>query len=385
MLIGIDAAPLQAPQSGIPVFARMLLSAIAAERPGWRFTAFGWSGWTPVDAARLTERPSGDNTSEALRARLVSTALGLPLLPAMRRAVRRRLFEILPLPPLDFHYALQFLPMGAIDAPVLPVIHDLAHLALPHLVHPSRRRFLDRLPDVARGAARVQAVSQFTADDVSTRFGVPRDRIDVVTPSLRTLFFEPAQTEPLTALGLAAGRYFLAAGMAEPRKNLDLLLEIAAGESSPIAPDFPLVLTGAPAWKRGKAAQTLQRLEASGAVRPLGFVPLQTLHALYAHATAFLMPSLHEGFGIPVIEALACGCRVIAADNSALPEAAGGHALLIDPHDATGWRDALAAVRETSANPEVLAAGRAHAAQFTAERSARAAIASVERFVAAQM
>ncbi|HMQ57190.1 MAG TPA: glycosyltransferase, partial [Rhizobiaceae bacterium] len=268
MLIGIDAAPLQAPQSGIPVFARMLLSAIAAERPGWRFTAFGWSGWTPVDAARLTERPSGDNTSEALRARLVSTALGLPLLPAMRRAVRRRLFEILPLPPLDFHYALQFLPMGAIDAPVLPVIHDLAHLALPHLVHPSRRRFLDRLPDVARGAARVQAVSQFTADDVSTRFGVPRDRIDVVTPSLRTLFFEPAQTEPLTALGLAAGRYFLAAGMAEPRKNLDLLLEIAAGESSPIAPDFPLVLTGAPAWKRGKAAQTLQRLEASGAVRP---------------------------------------------------------------------------------------------------------------------
>lgn len=380
MRIGIDLAPLSAARTGIPVYARSLLTAMSAARPDWRYAGFSLRGWRDVTAA-LPMAGSAASRDERARARLTGAILATPVVPEARLALRRLLFERLPQPPIDLFYALNFLPPGRIEAPVVPVIHDLYHLEAGNDVHPARRHALARLADVAAAAPRVQAVSRFTAGRIADLLGVDPGRIDVVAPILRDFFRGPPPPLP-AGIGLTPRRYWLAVGMAERRKNLDLLVEVMADRPDLCAAAFPLVLVGPPAWQGGGRARQLARMIEAERVRHLGFVGDRELHALYGHAASFLMPSLHEGFGIPVIEALASGAAVVASDNSALPEASGGHAVHLPARDAGAWAQALERMKALPPQAAQRAAGRAHALSFTAQAAADAAVASLERAVA---
>jgi glycosyltransferase involved in cell wall biosynthesis len=222
------------------------------------------------------------------------------------------------------------------------------------------------LPRLARRARLVIVPSDHVRAELAELFGLPDERIRTVAPGVDSRFAAPVDPAPLLRrLGLERP-YVLAVGTEGPRKNLALL--------DAIAPE--LAESGLEVVVAGSARPYLPRSDAGGA-RRLGYVDDADLPALYAGATAFAMPSLYEGFGLPCLEAMAAGTPVVAADSAALPEACGGAALLASPHDP----DAFAAALVEAAGPErerLIVAGRERAAALTWERTAEAVDAALE-------
>jgi glycosyltransferase involved in cell wall biosynthesis len=173
--------------------------------------------------------------------------------------------------------------------------------------------------------------------------------------------------------------YILYVGSLEKRKNLPRLLQAYARLRQDL-PGWKLVIVGARKWKSAPIFDTLSRLGLEPYVHFTGFVEEDDLPALYNGADLFCFPSLYEGFGLPVLEAMACGTPVVTSSTSSLPEVAGEAALLVDPYDVEAI---AAAMRRVLSDPELAqdlrARGLARAAQFTWERTARETIAVYER------
>jgi len=220
--------------------------------------------------------------------------------------------------------------------------------------------------------ARIVAVSEATRQDFLERVACPPERVVVVHEGVSPAFAPPPAAKRQVVLvrhGLADGRpYLLFVGGIDRRKNLLGLLRALLAE--PALADVRLVVVGS----EGHGAAELLGDPVWRALGPrlinLGYVPDSMLPALYAGAAAFCMPSFAEGFGLPLLEAMACGTPVMAADRGALPEIAGGHARLADPESPTAIATAI--VDALAATPAEREAARAHAAEFTWERTARA-------------
>lgn len=213
-----------------------------------------------------------------------------------------------------------------------------------------------------RRAAAVICVSQATADDAMEMFGLENTR--VVHLGVDDRFRDPAPLGDAErrALGIP-GRYLLHAGGASTRKNLPALAD-AWRRIAPRHPDLTLALSGPPHPRRTELFRGLER------VALLGRVDGAVVPGLLAAADAVVVPSLHEGFGLPVLEAMAAGTPVVAADTSSLPEVAGGAAVLVPPTGA-GIAEGLAALLDGDVDATSLVArGRSRAAEFTWERSA---------------
>lgn len=232
--------------------------------------------------------------------------------------------------------------------PTVVTVHDLAVLRHPETFPRWTRMYVPRaVPQMIRAASRVLTVSEFTADEVEQLVGVPRDRIRVVPNGVEEAFTPEGPR--------AEGDYVLAVGTLEPRKNLERTIEAAARVG------VELRVAGARGWGA---------VEARGAhVRWLGHVEDDELARLYRGARCVVYPSLYEGFGIPILEAMACGAPVVTSRGGATEEIAGGHATLVDPLDV----DSIAA--------GILAAGPAaaeYARSFTWDETARRTIAVYE-------
>ncbi len=213
---------------------------------------------------------------------------------------------------------------------------------------------------IAASAQLLLVPSEFVSRELQELLGVEPDRICVVPPAAASHFSPEAGPRP-TALDAP---YVLALGTPSARKNLELLDRVAPG----------LREAGLEVVVAGAGRSYLQ--ESAAGARQLGYVDERDLPALYAHAEVLAMPSLYEGFGLPCIEAMACGTPVVAADRAALPEACGGAALLVDPDDA----DAFAAALIRAAGPErerLVDAGRARAAGLSWARSAESVDAAI--------
>jgi alpha-1,3-rhamnosyl/mannosyltransferase len=191
-----------------------------------------------------------------------------------------------------------------------------------------------------------------------------------VAPTFRVL--SGAETEPVLAqYGLRAGAYLLALGTLQPRKNLLTLLRAVRLLLDDGCDPGLVVLVGATGWGSTLEAE-VERLGLTPRVRILGYLPNEALPAIYSGARAFAFPSLYEGFGLPVLEAMACGTPVVASNCSSLPEVVGEAGLLADPRRPAAFAGAL---RRLLAEPDLAArlreAGLARAAEFTWERCAR--------------
>lgn len=251
--------------------------------------------------------------------------------------------------------------------PVLLGIHDATFMTNPEWL-PARARSVLRglVPRSARRARLVLALSETAADDIASALGVDRGRIRVVSPYPDPVF-RPADGAPERVQERFGLRdYCLAVGDLGPRKNLAALGE-AIRRLGAEAPALALV---------GRPGPGGERIAAEAGGRWLGHVDDETLADLYRAAAVTAYPSHYEGFGLPVVEAMACGCPVVASARGAIPEVAGGAAILVGPEPgsiAEGLRTAL----EPAAADRLRAAGPARAGRYTREAMGRAAWAAV--------
>ena len=260
------------------------------------------------------------------------------------------------------------LPLLATGVPAIVTVHDLAIYRRPEWF-PPRQPLATQVvvPRSLRRAARLIAVSENTARDAVELFGIDRSRIAVVHHGVSRRFKPDAGR-----LDLPAG-YILFVSTLEPRKNLPTLLEAWAG----LAPRPPLVVAGGWGWRHEEIEA---RLAASPpGVHLIGAVDPENLPALYAGARLLAHPAWYEGFGLTVLEAMACGTPVVSSDSSALPEVGGDAVLYAPPSDPAAWRQALSRVLSAPALASDLSArGLERARTFTWERAAEATWSVIE-------
>ncbi len=244
-----------------------------------------------------------------------------------------------------FHGPAYYLPTHC--GPCVATFHDLSVFMWPECHPASRVRYMQKkLPQSMKRAHVLLTDSEFTRQEVSTYFGWPLNRI-VVAPLAASSDYRPmGQVETAAVLskwGLRFGAYSLFVGTLDPRKNVDMLLDAYERMPNSLRVHMPLVVAGFEGWM---SEQTIARLRAGGRngwAHYLGFVDETLLPALYAGARVFLYPSRYEGFGLPVLEAMAAGAPVICSNAASLPEVTGGTdgAMLVACNDADAFHDAL--------------------------------------------
>jgi len=252
-------------------------------------------------------------------------------------------------------------------AALTATIHDLTCWLLPETHSPDNvaadKLFAER---IFKRADALIAVSEATRQDAIRILHVPPGKIHVIHHGIAAPFFEvtPAGADAVRARHHLTRPYLLFVGTIEPRKNVDRLLNAYQSLPQATRDEFDLILAGPPGWAH---SETMARLRnPTPGIRYLGYVAEQDLPALFAAATAFVYPSLYEGFGFPIAQAMAAGTPVITSNISALPEIAGGAALLIDPQSEASLRDAIQQMLTSSSlREQSIAQGRANARRFS--------------------
>jgi alpha-1,3-rhamnosyl/mannosyltransferase len=258
--------------------------------------------------------------------------------------------------------------------PTLLTAYDLIPLFFPAVVaRKTRLVFSLAIRLAVRKARRVIAISEATRQDFIRHLGVDPSRISTV-PLAPAAVFQPASAAQIrqvrTKFGLPA-RFLLYVGSNKPHKNLKALVQALAG----LPEDIPLAIAGAwdPRYPQVRAAA--ENLDLSGRVRFLGPLPDGDLAVLYAACSLFIFPSLYEGFGLPVVEAMACGAPVACSDIASLPEAGGSAAAYFDPRDPLSIRSAVQELLESPGRlAEMAAAGLVQAGRFSWQQTAGATV-----------
>jgi glycosyltransferase involved in cell wall biosynthesis len=260
-------------------------------------------------------------------------------------------------------------------------IHDLGYLHMPE-AHPGRsRRYLDWSTRWSvRAARQVIAVSSATKDDLVQTLHVPAEKIVVIHHGVRADFHRPPESVTAATLArLAIPRpYILFLGTVQPRKNLQRLIR-AFGRVVAAGLPHALVIAGRLGWLTEPIQAEVATQGLTERIHFTGYVADADVPALYAGADVFAFPSLYEGFGMPALEAMACGVPVVASNTTSLPEIVGDAGLLVDPLDEAAIADALIAIlRDDTLRARLIAAGATRVAQFSWERCARETLAVIE-------
>ncbi len=281
-----------------------------------------------------------------------------------------------------------------VPAHVLPFVHPRSSVVTVHdlgyLYYPGTHQLLDRLYlDLstrynARAASRVIAVSRATKDDLVQHCGIEPDKITVVYSGCDETMQpveDEATVERVKARYGIRGDYLLYVGTLQPRKNLGRLLEAytmvmkrAKRDETPC-----LVIAGRKGWLYDHVFQQVERLGLETEVIFPGYVPQNDLPALLSGARLFVFPSLYEGFGLPVLEAMACGTPVLCSNVSSLPEVAGNAALLVDPLDVESMAEAMnRLLQDEGLRAQLVERGLRQVRQFSWDRCARETLAVLE-------
>jgi glycosyltransferase involved in cell wall biosynthesis len=359
MQIGIDAHAIGAQQGGNETYIRNLIKALAAIDSENRYTIYlaqpdaavewreGFARQFPNFSIRLLPKPT--------------PIVRVPVFLAYE--LRRRPVDVL---------HVQYTAPPFCPAPVVATIHDLAFEHLPETF--TRRGSLQLKLTVrrtARRAARIATVSEYSRQDLLRTYGLPPEKV-VVTYNGVESHFTPDPAGPDEAAAIRArfqiGReYLLAVGSLQPRKNLVRLIRTYAklrAERPGFTPQ--LVIVGRKLWLADSIFDEVKRQPWADDVILTGYVTDADLPALYRGAAAFVYPSIFEGFGLPPLEAMACGTPVVTSNTSSLPEVTGDAALLVDPYSEDQIADALLQITGDDAlRSRLRAAGLEQAKRFT--------------------
>lgn len=311
--------------AGIHHYIDGLLRHLGAEAPpGWRFTAHVGAQYAGEAYPRIKMACALWNTESPPR-RILWEQLVQPF--ALRGA--------------DLHHALAFVAPLVNPAPTVVTVYDLSFIHYPERLSASRRAYLRLLTErTCRRARRVIAISHSTARDLTETLGISPEKIDVAQPGYDADHMRPLDDAAIRAFKTTKNlpdRFWLFIGTLEPRKNLVMLLEAyAALKNRP-----PLIIGGGKGWDYDPIFEAHRRLKLGDAVQFVGFVPSDELVFWYNSAEMFIYPSVFEGFGLPVLDAMACGTPVLVSDASSLPEVVGDAGMCVPPHDVEAWRGAL--------------------------------------------
>jgi glycosyltransferase involved in cell wall biosynthesis len=347
--------------AGIHHYIANLLDHLPAAAEGLRLTVFvgeAAAGWAGGGAPRL--RRSRWPTGNPL-ARIVWEQLALPL------AARQE--------GLDLLHALAFVAPLAPACPSVVTVYDLSFLRYPAHFKAANRLYLQTFTGLScRRARRVIAISHSTRADVVRRFGLPAEQVAVVYPGSEPQFrpLPKAEVEAFRAARGLPEAFVLYLGTLEPRKNVAGLVRAFARARLRGAGGVKLVLAGAPGWKPEELDRALEASGLAGEVILPGYVPAADKPLWYNAARVFVYPSEYEGFGLPVLEALACGVPVITADTSSLPEVAGQAACLVPPGDEAALAEALhSLLADAARRAELAGQGPSQAARFSWPEAAK--------------
>jgi glycosyltransferase involved in cell wall biosynthesis len=260
-------------------------------------------------------------------------------------------------------------------------IHDLVWKCASDTMRPLSRMLEHyQMPFAVRTADTVIAVSQSTADAVIEEFGIGYDKLSIVPPGAR-LHTKVLPLETLEQFGIKPP-YFLFVGTLEPRKNLIRLLTAYSRLSESLKSHAMLVIAGSEGWGGINIDKTVADLGLENHVRLLGFVEESTLSALYANALFLAMPSLYEGFGLPLVEAMVHGTPVLTSNNSSMPEVAGDAGLLVDALDISSIENGLSKlIGDEVIRNELALNSIKNASRFNWDQSARKLIAVFEKVI----
>jgi len=354
--ICIDAQASVAQRAGVGRYVRELVRRLPAGREGDELILlhFDFLGRRPQEVVPGARR----RVVRAVPRRLVQAgwgAFGIPAFDLFSGAADVFHFPNFVVPPLRRGRA-------------VVTVHDLAFLRFPDTAEPRNRAFLAR--HVAAGAERADAVivpSRFVADEAADLLALPGAKVHAIPEGVDPRFRPSSPGEVAAArrsLGLD-GPYLLHVGTVEPRKNLAFLVEVFERMEDF---DGDLVLAGMLGWRVGPILERIRRSPRASRIRHVRHVSDDLLPALYTGAEAFVFPSLYEGFGLPPLEAMACGAPVVVSDGGSLPEVVGDGGDVVSGFRAEEWAAAVRAAVERGRGGE---RGQARAAAFRWEETAR--------------
>lgn len=369
MHIGLNAHLLSAQAgyraAGVHGYIYNTLANLGAVAPdGWRFTAMvGRDNPHQFDGVTMRQAPWATESP-------------------LKRILWEQKIQPWTLRQFDLYHSFAFVSPLILPVPSVVMVHDLSFIHYPQVLTTARRLYLRLFTGLScRRARRVIANSHSTARDVHDTLGIPMERIDVAACG-----YDSDRYQPLPASVVAdfrrkqnlPDRFWLFLGTLEPRKNLVTLLDAYA--QLPTAERLPLILAGGKGWQYDDIFERIERHNLAADVHFPGFIPTEELPLWYNSAEVFIYPSVFEGFGIPVLEAMACGTPVLISDASSLPEVAGQAGLHIPPRDVTAWVDALrTAYRDSDWREQQREQGLVEAQRYSWRKTAQQTIKSYRR------
>jgi glycosyltransferase involved in cell wall biosynthesis len=355
MRIALDVSPLARNRAGIGTYVLHLLTALIRVAPDHEYLFYTSQPLPEKDRAFFGSQPC---------VRIIRC-------PLMLMGLRTRWDRV------DIFHGLNFKLRGWGRYGGVVTMYDLS---LDRLPQPSRklfgqRRSFLRTRRTARRASRVVTISTHSMADIVELYGVPRERIAIVGPAVGPEFYpvaDPAvQASVKARYGIRREAFVLSGGGTEPRKNIVGLIE-AFGRATRLREKLNLIVVGG--MERGADAiwEAVRRARLEEAVIFPGHVPLMDLRVLYSSCALFAFPSLYEGFGMPVLEAMACGAPVVSSNASSLHEVVGDAALLVEPRDPEAWAQAMTrVVEDATLRDDLRRRGALRIKAFSWEQSAR--------------
>jgi glycosyltransferase involved in cell wall biosynthesis len=287
----------------------------------------------------------------------------------------------------DLYHATDFvLPPTLPGTPTLLTVHDLSFVRVPDAASPNLKAYLDSVvPRSVQRATHVLADSQATKEDLIRLYDTSPEKITVLLSGVDSRFKRVENTEALKSVRakykIPPRPYVISVGTVQPRKNYPRLIQALARLRAQ-GHDIGLVIAGGKGWLEDPIHDAIRETNTGDSVHMIGFADDIDLPTLYSAADCLAFPSLYEGFGLPILEAMACGTPVVTSNVSSLPEVAGDAAICIDPHELDVLTDAIGGLlTDARLRASLIERGYARAAAFTWDAAAEQLLAVYNRMM----